>query len=859
MPPLERCPPVGTKCSPPRLPDTLVSRPRLDGLFQHGRRRRVTLVSAPAGAGKTTLLSGWSASDAGEPVAWLSLDGRDNDAYRLAGLVAAALDRAGVLPGFTPSAVEPGTLLDAVFEHLMRLRQPCVLLVDDLQEISSRAALRLLAHLVERPPATLDLVLASRADPPIGWGRLLVEGRLRQVRNAELSFRPDEAAELFAVHGVRLGRDDARLLCERTEGWAAGLRLAACALQSDDEPHRFVLSTSATQVAVSDYLLKEVLAREDEAAQQFLLRTSVADRLTPDLAVALTGDRRAGERLAALERRGVFLVELDESGAYRYHALFGTLLRARLRLQDTELFNELHDRAARWYLANEMPAEAEEHARAAGDWELAGRLVLARWLDAELDGHHLPEEALSGFAPSVARRVPEIAVVVAAEACRRGRREDADLYREAVGDAEAPDPQAGMGDGESPDAATSQIARLLLDLAYGRAFGDERRARAAVATLTARPAGDPWTPRARRLAALRGAEVDVDAGRLDRARGPLEDLAHGPDAGWVALEAAALLGLLDAADGDILGAEERTGKALVDEGDIGGDAGRIARLAGALCAAQRGESRNLLDALTAAEASGPPPAWDTIGSIERLVWTAARSRSPVAPALDADILDRSLVQRVLVALGALDVVDVSGRAVPVGGDGERAVAEARRALLAGDGRRPSADIGRWLDTSTAGHGPGGGARHPRTVIEGRILAAILGDGPGEEFRVVRHMEAALSLSAATGIRAPFDDHGPRVGPLIERHLVDLGACGDLVMELVDRLAGTGDAVLVEPLTDREREVLLHLPTLMSNVEIAEGMHLSVNTVKTHLKAIYRKLDVDGRRQAVLRGRELELL
>jgi LuxR family maltose regulon positive regulatory protein len=829
-----------------------VSRPRLDVLFDGERRRQVTLVSAPPGAGKTTLLANWWASAAGERVGWLSLDRRDDDARRLGNLVAAALDRAGALPGFVPPAGDADTLLDAVFEHLMACGEPCVLMVDDLQEISSPEALRLLAHLVQRAPPGLDLALASRADPPIGWGRLQVAGRLRQVRNAELSFRPDEASELFAVHRVRLGRDDARLLCERTEGWAAGLRLAACALQSDAEPHRFVLSTSATQVAVSDYLLKEVLIREDEAAQQFLLRTSVADRLTPDLAVVLTGDRRAGERLAALERRGIFLVELDESGAYRYHALFGALLRARLRLQDTGLFTELHDRAARWHVANGMPAEAEDHARAAGDWELVGRLVLARWLDAELDGRHLPDGALAGFAPPIVLRVPGLALVVAAEACRRLSREDADLYRDAVTEAESHDALVS----ESPDSASWGVARQVLDLAYGRAFGDERRTRSAVAVLGARPARDAWTPRARHLAALRGAELDVDTGRLDRARRSLEDLADGIDLGWVAAEAGALLGLLDAADGDVPEAEKRTGEALAGSHG-GGDATRIARLAVGLCAAQRGEPRNVVDALAAA-GGGSPSTWDVLRSVQRVLSASTRSRAPIAPGLDAGVLDAPLVQRVLQALGVLEVVDFSGRVVPVGGAGERAVAEARRWVDGGDGRRPPPGVGPWIDRWQADGRPVGSA-HPRTVIEARILAAVLGAGPGGGARVVRHLDAALGLSAVTGIRAPFDDHAARVGPLVERYLVDLGPYAGLAMELVDRLAGGGDAVLVEALTEREQEVLHHLPTLMSNLEIAEGMHLSVNTVKTHLKAVYRKLGVEGRRQAVLRGRELELL
>jgi LuxR family maltose regulon positive regulatory protein len=849
--------PVGTKCSAPRLPDAFVHRPRLDRLFAEEQRRPVTLVSAGPGAGKTTLLASWFTAAPDGRVAWLSLDHRDDDARRLAGLVVAALERAGALPDFAAPAASGDLLLDAAFEHLMGLGEPCVLMIDDLQEVSSARALRSLAHLVERAPTVLDLVLASRADPPIGWGRLILDGRLRQIRIAELSFRPGEAAELLAAHGVHLGAGHTRLLCERTEGWAAGLRLAACALQSEDEPQRFVLSTSATQVAVSDYLLKEVLVRQDRDAQLFLLRTSVTDRLTPDLAAALTGDGRAGERLAALERRGVFLVELDEHGSYRYHALFGALLRARLRLEDPDLFIELHHRAAQWHLDNGLQLEAEEHARAAGDWDLVGRLVLARWLDAALDGERLSPGALVGLPPAVTLRTPELALVLAAEACSRCNREEADVHRGVLDRAVA----AGhAGPSDPAGAAAWQVARPLLDVAYGRAFGDDPRARAGVEALLFPAAADIWTSRVRRLALLRSAELDLDAGQLARARGPLHDLASDREDGWIAAEAVALLAVLDAADGEVVRAEERAAAALVPvEDETRPSTAQAAHLALALCKAQRGEERGALGALGAA-AVDPASLSRALRPVLRTLSAATMGRAGVLPRVDRPPADEPLTDRALVALGVVEVADADGRVVRVGGDGERAVGAARR-WLAGDAPGPAPGaVEAWLDGTRSGSPaatrPGA---HPRTLIEAGVLAALLASARGEPDVVARRLEPALDRAAASGIRTPFDAHAERLRPLIEAHLGALGESSGLAVDLLDRLARPEARVLVEPLTDREREVLHHLPTLMSNVEIAEGMHLSVNTVKTHLKAVYRKLGVEGRRQAVLRGRELELI
>ena len=344
--------PLGTKCWVPALPQPFIRRPRLEQVLADEARRSVTLVSAAPGAGKTTLVAGWFHTRAAGTGAWLTLDGRDNDSRRLARGILATLARAGMLPDRFARLTRPDTTtLDAAFQELAAHARH-VLVLDDTHELTAPDALATLTHLVERAPANLDVVIATRADPPLGLGRLRLSDRLNEIRGADLAFTLTEASTLLAADGLQLGDEDVRALWNRTEGWVAGLRLAAYSLEGGADPRRFLADVGADEAGVSDYLLHEVLLRQDEKVQDFLLRTSIVDRLTPELATVLSEDPAAGERLAELEHRGVFLVRLDGAGWFRYHALLATLLRARLRQHDPALATELQRRAAAWHAAS---------------------------------------------------------------------------------------------------------------------------------------------------------------------------------------------------------------------------------------------------------------------------------------------------------------------------------------------------------------------------------------------------------------------------------------------------------------------------------------------------------------------------
>jgi LuxR family transcriptional regulator, maltose regulon positive regulatory protein len=842
---------LGTKGSVPHLPDAVVHRPRLDALLADGVRCPVTLVSSPPGAGKTTLLADWVRSGRGPGTAWLAVDAHDDRPRRLAELIVETLTRAGALRGPVGASSTGEGLLDEAYEQIMATGKPWVLVLEDVQELRSPAALRTLSYLVDRAPPTLDVVLSTRADPPIGWGRVWLNGRLGQIRHADLAFTPDETAELLAAHGVALSDEDVASLWACTEGWAAGLRLAAGALQRETDAHRFVVDAAATEATVSDYMLTEVLARESEPVRDFLLRTSVPERLTADLAVALTGDERAEELLLDVVHRGLFVTELEPKRWYRYHPLVRSLLQAHLRQSDPAATVELHRRAAAWHLANGLPDEAEAHARAAGEWALAGNLILDRWVQDAVDGDDpFVDDPVAGVATATVLHTPELAMVAATEGCRWARREEVDLYRAALDELGAP---AWRPDEPRPRGSerTWETAHLLLDVSHGWAFGADDRSRAAVAAVRDLATTDPATPRLRQLALLAQAEQAIGAGELDRARVDLEDLADNAGADRHRTLAAAVLAVVDAATGLVRVADQRASAVLAD---LAGTSVRptadFAHIAVALCAAQRGLRRRVSEAL---DVVGTPLEWSSrsLRYLDRVVRAAVAGDAPSFVRLDARIARHPLAERALVALGVLQVVDTRGRAIAVGGEGERLVLRARHQLAEDTLGRPDDAVVGWLE--------GSGDRHPRTHIEARVLAAIAAHRREDPAAAGRHLRDAIELSNATGITAPLLLHGAHLGSLLEWSLGQVGLHDAGAVALLDRLQHTSSEGLVEPLTEREVEVLQHLPTLMSYGEIAEGMHLSVNTVKTHLKAVYRKLGVERRREAVQRGRDLELI
>jgi LuxR family maltose regulon positive regulatory protein len=454
---------AASKLNPPRTPRWLVARARLLALLDARVHGPVTLLTGPAGSGKTVLLSSWVTTSAAlpGPVAWVSLDAADNDPARFWSYLLAALRQSGAAPpnGRLASLVLPiggpdrGFVL-GVAAALEELEASVVVVLDDLHEITNPAVLDGLAAVLRRSPVALRLVLATRADLPLPLARLRVSGRLTEVPAAELAVTAGEAAELLAGHGLVLADADLAVLRARTEGWAAGLRLAALSLQDHPDPEGFIAGFAGSSRAVADFLLEQVLGRLPQEDRAFLLHTSVVDQLSGELADALTGRADGAQTLAKLERANAFVVALGHDRSwYRYHQLLAELLHAQLRAGTPRLVPELHRRAAGWFQDHGFPVEATRHALAGGQWTLAAELLTGVWRRFVLDG----EMAMLG---QLVDQFPSDVVVADAEllAVRAAR-------RLAVGDWDGADSDLRLAERAGVDLPRRRRARFEVTLA----------------------------------------------------------------------------------------------------------------------------------------------------------------------------------------------------------------------------------------------------------------------------------------------------------------------------------------------------------------------------------------------------------
>lgn len=358
-----------TKLAGPSLPPGMVSRPRLVKLLDAGRGCALTLVSAPAGSGKTTALAGWMRRTSTARVAWLSLDRRDGDRLRFWIEAIAALQQvAPELTGFDLHDPADDSFLPSLVNALAELDEPLTLVLDDFQDSSSTEVVDDLEVLLEHLPEGFRLVISTRSDPPLRLQRLRLAGRLSELRARDLAFSESEARMLVRSIKVTLDDADSELLWRRTEGWAAGLRLAALSLQDHPNPTAFVAGFAGSDHAVSDYLLREVIARQPPEMLDLLLRTSILDQVTPSLADALTDRNDTDRAIDVLAYRDGLASALEQRpGWYRLHGLLIEALRVELRRRFPEEVPALHRRAARWHADHGFPAEAERHALAAGE------------------------------------------------------------------------------------------------------------------------------------------------------------------------------------------------------------------------------------------------------------------------------------------------------------------------------------------------------------------------------------------------------------------------------------------------------------------------------------------------------------
>jgi LuxR family transcriptional regulator, maltose regulon positive regulatory protein len=887
-------PTVATKLLIPSTPPHLIERERLLDMLDSGVKERLVLLSAPAGVGKTALLASWvCARELPGPPCWLSLDADDNDASRLVADLLSALRSSGVikrgsdLDQLTPPAgARTDYFLPMLVNGLTELRSPVVIMLDDIHELTSSQATAAINFLVRHAPEQCRLVLAGRADPPLPIERLRMSEEITELRIRDLAFDRSETAELCRRLDLTLADRDVDLLWERTEGWAAALRLAAVSLHGHPQPDRFLADFAGTDRAVADYLVTEVLARLPEDRREFMLRTCLVDTINPALADSLTGlEGRSTPTLAALEHSGVPVqVIVDADGhhhdSYRYHPLLRELLLVHLRHAHPEEVPFLHRRAARWYSEHGQTMAAIRHALIGEDWEHAGSLIAGNWLDLFLCGRSAAMRGPMAQLPAdVVATDPRLAAAYAGS-----RLQDGDVQG-----AERQIALARSARGEIPEQMREQLELTLATVALYSArlrvhAGDaERHARKL--TRLARASSDHRWVSLRSFALSNLGAVRLWAGDPVAAAPLLHDaLALATEGGHeqIALDCLGQLALIHLLRGELTRAEELSSAATrlaVQRGWCDGPSVAASYLAAGAGAYQRGEFERaeglLSQAATAADAA-EAPLGVAVGLLQALSLAAAGSGSAsrgalkllaIRAAMDQDddipeLLDVALevaAVRVLMAAGELE----QARATLVAAHErapERPELLVRRASIELSENEPgmaAVSLGRVLDPPE-----GGGERvHPATLMEAWLLRALAEQSRGEQQAAAVSLDRALALAEQEPFRDAFLVNGSAVRELLECQ-AKTGTAHPALLEML--LDGVGQrqqdgVMLSESLTQRELRILRYLPTMLSNAEIGAEIFVSLNTVKTHLRSIYRKLDAGGRADAVDRARQLGLL
>ena len=867
-----------------RVTGAVVSRPALAGRV--GGPARVTVVSAPAGSGKTMLLRSW--------LAQAGLDGRaacvpagpgERDPQRFWVSVAGALRQspagAALVRGVTGAPDLDGWgLVERLLADLAPLEDRLWLVIDDVHELGPDA-LRQLELLVMRAPPQLRFVLATRHDVRLGLHRLRLEGELAEIRAADLTFTLAEAGQRLAAAGVELPDPVLAALHERTEGWAAGLRLAALALAGHPDPVRFAAEFSGTERTVADYLLAEVLERQPGRVRRLLLRTSVLDRVSGELARLLTGDDGAERILQDLEQAGSFTVSLDpERTWFRYHQMFAGLLQLELRRAAPGEVTGLHQAAAGWFAGHGFPVEAIRHAQAGGDWELAGRLLTDHWPGLYLDGLAATiHELLAGFPASLPRADAGLAVIAAADELAQGSLDAAERYLDL----------AGQRAGTAPEARRGQlrlllgVVSLLLAGQRGNLPGVAEQSRRLAAMTEGGDTTQPGlTEDLRALALISLGSTEFWAAAPDDAAGHLEQgvtLARRigrPYLEFTGLAYQSGAGMNESFENGAKHATQAVELAR-RHGWTDDPAFGVACLVLAAVLSWQARLEEAERWVQGAErllgAEAAQPAMSTTTRFNRGVLELLRNRDSEAIAAfqAADLLARRLdsphylipriqafVLRALVRLGQTGPARqlLAGLSDQEREHGEIRLAEAALRLAQDDPRAATAALAPVLDGSAAVVWHYG-------LAEAHLLEAIALDSLGDQSAAETALERALDVAERNGQLSTFLLY-PAPG-LLERHARHATAHASMLAEIQNLLSGTrpasaaGTRPLLEAPSESELRVLRYLPTNLTVPEIARELYVSVNTVKTHTRNLYAKLGTHRRAEAVERARALGLL
>jgi LuxR family maltose regulon positive regulatory protein len=900
---------LATKLYIPQIPANRVPRPRLTHLLNQGVSSKLTVIAAPPGFGKTTLVSEWIAQ-LQMPVGWVSLDEEDNDparflTYFIAALQAPGVDQAlGLLD--SPQLPSAEAILTALLNEIAMAQIQFVLVLDDYHVITNERIHDAVAFFLDHLPPHVHMVIISRTDPPLPLPRLRVRRQLTELRAPDLRFTPDEAAAfLNAVIGSPLPPQDVERLAARTEGWIAGLQLAALSMQGREDIHHFVEAFTGDNRYVLDYLAEEVLNRQPGEVQDFLLHTAILERLTGGLCDAVTGRTNGQAMLESLEASNLFILPLDDKRRwYRYHHLFGDFLRGRLQQTDPELIGELHRRAAEWYERNDLAVDAVKHALALGDFERASRLV-------EQIGRTLLMRAeittilnwMSVLPDRLIRTRPRLCLIHAwalsianQDDSAESRLRDAERELGVSGDTSSTVLRRGTfkpGSSKYSDELFAEVVAIRTILALRKGEDIPRIIRLCHQALDRLPEDSLF---------LRGV-ITVLLGSAYWNSGDMRRASETFKQAVVANEAAGnihmtLISIGDLADilcsqGQLRQAYQnyqrliqlvsQMGKHIMplgswahlgigvlsyqwDELDVAGEhllesirlsdqdetQDRLICGLNHMVLAQvrlaQGAGEEALDLLEHAEmlarkygspvrvsqiAAWRARTWLRLGNLLAAQrWASETNFDAASKHSERWLLDMLTLARVRIA--------------------ERQFDQALAALRA---------VAEVIEKSG----------HVEAVIETYLLEAIALNGQRETAAALQVFQQDLAWAEPENYLRIFLDEGPSIAQLL-RQLALRGVMTNYANRLLAaindgvpvaapaaKLSAGSLAPLVEPLSERELEVLNRIANGLSNQEIADDLVVAVSTIKTHINNIYSKLDVKSRTQAIARARELRLI
>jgi LuxR family maltose regulon positive regulatory protein len=864
----------------------LIARDDLVASLDRAAAGRVTIISAPAGSGKTSLLRAWAGRpDRAHRIAFVPVRRGEQDAQLF---WLALLNAVRASPGAASDAesvtatpgLNVGAMVDRVLSELAGHHGRVIVVIDDLHDLNSPEALGQVTRLLVNLPPNVHAVLATRRDLRLRLHQLRLAGELAEIRAADLRFTERETRELLDASGVALSEAGVALLYQRTEGWAAGLRLAAISLADHPDPERFVAEFSGSERTVAEYLIAEMLERQPGDVKDLLLRTSLLDRVNGELADLLTGRPGSERILLELEDANAFVVSLDPGRTwFRYHHLFADLLRLELRRALPEEVPELHRQAAGWLIRHGQVADAIRHIQAAGDWAAAARLLADHSFSLTMDGQAQTVRALlRAFPRGVPADDPELALVRAGSSLARGSLDEAAAYL-AVAES-----HAGAAPPDRQRRLRVAVASLKLSLATrrGHLAGVTELARFLASPVSGQSDEDIALDSDLRAVALMDlGTVEASLGLADAERHLREGAALAREIGRPYLEVRCLAQLGFAMKSHPLaaarrccheavalaerygwGAEPMVAPALVtlaanlvwtgelDEGarwlqrarrvlqtDTGPDIRLLVHMVSGMLQASGGNHREALREFGAAEHLGSQLADSHALASQVTGWMLASQARTGMP---------SQARARLAALGD-----------PLASSGEIRNALGVICLAEGDPAGALSALAGVLDGTAPVIGY-------VTAVETHLLAALAYRQLGDLRAANQAAERALTLAEADRLVLPFAMTGS--AELLEALPRHVTAHVALLTDILDVLHGSSLPATdqhpwprMEEFSQSELRVLRFLPTNLTRPQIARELSVSPNTVNTHLRNIYTKLQARDRSAAVHRARELRLL